>query len=72
MANTSLRAGRKTGGFMGLQQNYDYIIIGAGSAGCVLANRLSANPDNKVLLLEAGRPDYRLDFRIHYYSLIMC
>jgi choline dehydrogenase len=46
-------------------ERYDYVIVGGGSAGCALANRLSADPGTTVLVLEAGRSDYRIDPFIH-------
>ena len=55
-----------------LNQGFDYIIVGAGSAGCVLANRLSADPTCRVLLLEAGGPSqgFWLRLPVGYFRTI--
>ncbi|MFB9468231.1 choline dehydrogenase [Nonomuraea salmonea] len=50
---------------------FDFVIVGGGSAGSALANRLSADPSTSVLVLEAGRPDYLWDVFIHMPAALM-
>jgi choline dehydrogenase len=55
-----------------LKNRFDYIVVGAGTSGCVLANRLSADPSARVLLLEAGGRDkgFWMRLPVGYYKTI--
>jgi choline dehydrogenase-like flavoprotein len=60
----ALENGARTGSMKRLEGDFDYIVVGAGTAGCIMANRLSADPKNRVLILEAGGSDNWIWFHI--------
>src|SRR5699024_924506 len=55
----------------GMKQKYDYVIVGGGSAGAILGDRLSADGNHSVLVLEAGRSDYPWDLFIQMPAALM-
>src|SRR2546422_5314012 len=61
---TNHRLGGNSGMPKRLEGDFDYIVVGAGTAGCIVANRLSADPNNRVLILEAGGNDNWIWFHI--------